>query len=148
MGGLLLFPQVVNTEHCKLMFYFDGLMQERCNSSALAMELCLSCTNPSIYLSWKKFREFVCSARLCKFGLWMKQWLFRDHSGYGLGQWEKALHTSGIILVMGSANKRRCYYVTPSLIGRAHTHNDPWFLTHRLLLFILRKTIWWITVYM
>ena len=28
--------------------HFDGLVQERCNSSALAMELCLSCTNPSI----------------------------------------------------------------------------------------------------
>ena len=25
--------------------HFDGLVQERCNSSALAMELCLSCTN-------------------------------------------------------------------------------------------------------
>ena len=29
--------------------YIDGLVQERCNSSALAMELRLSCTNPSIY---------------------------------------------------------------------------------------------------
>ena len=28
--------------------YIDGLVQERCNSSALAMELYLSCTNPSI----------------------------------------------------------------------------------------------------
>ena len=28
---------------------FDGLVQERRNSSALAMELCLSCTNPSIW---------------------------------------------------------------------------------------------------
>ena len=28
--------------------YIDGLVQERCNSSALAMELRLSCTNPSI----------------------------------------------------------------------------------------------------
>ena len=26
---------------------------------------------------------------------------------------------------MGSANERRRYYVTPSLIGRAHTQNDP-----------------------
>ena len=30
----------------------DGLVQERRNSSALAMELCLSCTNPSI---WDRF---------------------------------------------------------------------------------------------
>ena len=28
--------------------YIGGLVQERRNSSALAMELCLSCTNPSI----------------------------------------------------------------------------------------------------
>ena len=26
---------------------------------------------------------------------------------------------------MGSANERRCYYVTPSLIGQVHTLNDP-----------------------
>ena len=31
----------------------------------------------------------------------------------------------GIILGMGSANERRRYYVTPSLIGRAHTKNNP-----------------------
>ena len=30
-----------------------------------------------------------------------------------------------IILGMGSASERRRYYVTPSLIGRAHTQNDP-----------------------
>ena len=29
--------------------YIDGLMQKRRNSSALAMELCLFCTKPSIY---------------------------------------------------------------------------------------------------
>ena len=29
-------------------YNIDGLVQERHNSSALAMELCLSCTNPSI----------------------------------------------------------------------------------------------------
>ena len=29
--------------------YIDGLVQERFNSSALAMELHLSCTKPSIY---------------------------------------------------------------------------------------------------
>ena len=33
--------------HCPIE-YIDGLVQERCNSSALAMELHLSCTNPSI----------------------------------------------------------------------------------------------------
>ena len=34
------------------------------------------------------------------------------------------VYTSEIILGMGSANERRRYYVTPSLIGRAHTQND------------------------
>ena len=33
-----------------LVWYFDGLVQERHNSSALAMELHLFCTNPSICL--------------------------------------------------------------------------------------------------
>ena len=32
-------------------FYFDGLVQERPNSIANALELCLSCTNPSICVS-------------------------------------------------------------------------------------------------
>ena len=35
----------VYTCHC---VYIDGLVQERRHSSALAMELCISCTNPSI----------------------------------------------------------------------------------------------------
>ena len=33
---------------------------------------------------------------------------------------------SGIIMGMDSANERRRYNVTSSLIERAHTHNDPW----------------------
>ena len=35
--------------HHRLKHYIDGLVQERRNSSALAMELRFSCTNPSIY---------------------------------------------------------------------------------------------------
>ena len=31
------------------ILHFDGLVQERCNSTVLAMELCLSCINPSIW---------------------------------------------------------------------------------------------------
>ena len=31
------------------MDQIDGLLQERCNSGALAMELCLSCNNPTRY---------------------------------------------------------------------------------------------------
>ena len=44
-----------------------------------------------------------------------------------LCRWEVSHHnkTPGIILGMGSANESRRYYVTPSLIGQAHTQNDP-----------------------
>ena len=38
----------VNTEH-GIKHYIDGSVQERHNSSVLAMELRLSCTDPSIY---------------------------------------------------------------------------------------------------
>ena len=36
--------------------------------------------------------------------------------------------TTGAVIIqgMGTANKRRRYIVTSSLIGRAHTHNDLW----------------------
>ena len=41
-------------------FYIDGLVQERRNSSALAMELRLSCTNPSIcIMSYKPEAPFI-----------------------------------------------------------------------------------------
>ena len=35
-----------------LCLHIDGLMQERRNSIANALELCLCCTNPSIFLMW------------------------------------------------------------------------------------------------
>ena len=34
---------------------------------------------------------------------------------------------SWITMGMGWANERRRYIVTPSLFGRAHTQNDPWY---------------------
>ena len=37
------------TNHIREMHNIDGLVQERRNSSALAMELCFFCTNPSIH---------------------------------------------------------------------------------------------------
>ena len=36
-----------------------------------------------------------------------------------------SMHIAGIILGMGSANERRYYNVTSSVIGWAHTQNDP-----------------------
>ena len=46
--------------------YSDGLVQERRNSSAIAMELRLSCTNPSIWVSdadhhWFRYWLVTCS---------------------------------------------------------------------------------------
>ena len=38
----------------------------------------------------------------------------------------KVLYEPGIILCMRPANERRRYIVTSSLIGWAHTQNDPW----------------------
>ena len=42
--------------------YIDGLVQERRNSSVSAMELHLSCTNPSIYtaLKWVTIESSNC----------------------------------------------------------------------------------------
>ena len=39
---------MIHSTSCVADMYIDGLVQERRNSSALAMELRLSCTNPSI----------------------------------------------------------------------------------------------------
>ena len=41
------------------IWHIDGLVQERCNSSALAIELRLSCTNPSIW-SWSSLVQMAC----------------------------------------------------------------------------------------
>ena len=40
---------LMQERHTLNMLNIDGLMQERRNSIANALELCLSCTNPSIY---------------------------------------------------------------------------------------------------
>ena len=42
--------------HC---YHTEGLVQERCNSSALSMELHLSCTNPSIWTMIDWGRRFI-----------------------------------------------------------------------------------------
>ena len=41
-----IFELICKTEIVELL-YIDGLVQERCNFIANALELCLSCTNPS-----------------------------------------------------------------------------------------------------
>ena len=56
--GNFLIPWYIEAWAKWVSFYrgpFNALVQERRNSSALAMELCLSCTNPSIYKCMKSF---------------------------------------------------------------------------------------------
>ena len=53
-------------------------------------------------------------------------------------------HISGIVLCMGSANERRRYIVTSSLIGWAHTQNDPGEYMYSSTLFALSiSPPWW-----
>ena len=50
--------------------HIDGLVQERRHSSALAMELRLSCTNSSIYHPYGIYRVFVSSSPKCSYSRW------------------------------------------------------------------------------
>ena len=48
----------INYTKIHTLVYIDGLVQEICNSSALAMELCLSCINLWIYMWHKEERLY------------------------------------------------------------------------------------------
>ena len=83
--------------HLLLNHYIDGLVEERRNSSALAMELCLSCTNPLIYQEYMYFvRIILCSTVITKpvsvagkrqWCVWIRIFLrLEKNSRYGLGQ--------------------------------------------------------------
>ena len=55
---LLCLPSTVSTwDILSVYMYIDGLVQERHNSSALAMELSLSCINPLICSSFSVFHR-------------------------------------------------------------------------------------------
>ena len=55
---MMLIKKSITNFQTKLKYHFDGLVQERHNSSALAMELCLSCTNPPICQIDTKIQQF------------------------------------------------------------------------------------------
>ena len=69
---------------CQCWYHIARLVQERHNSSALAMELCLSCTNPLIFTQYRliiaqsNFSKFLhnrytiaySSGYICEFQLW------------------------------------------------------------------------------
>ena len=73
--------------HCCSLHYFDGLVQQRRNSSALAMELRLSCTNPSI---WSQGHEFI-----------LEQYIYLKWHSFGLCQNE---FVPGHLLIEHSRN--------------------------------------------
>ena len=51
--------------HKMWVLYIDGIVQERCNAIANALELCLSFTDPSIYSSsFPQIMTWLCSALL------------------------------------------------------------------------------------
>ena len=77
--------------------------------------------------------------------LWLTEvWLSPRLSPYTPNQWEcMRCLMAGIILGTGSANERTCYYIKPSLIGWAHTHNDPnmgYTLVHEMTNHVYIKT--------
>ena len=47
------------------------------------------------------------------------------------GQAKSCLLWAGIILCMRPTNERQCYNVVLSLIGRAHSQNNPWWVFRR-----------------
>ena len=51
--------------------HFDGLVQERCNASALAMELRLSCSNPSIFSTYS-LKTLHSSSVRARYGVFIK----------------------------------------------------------------------------
>ena len=71
--------------------YFDGLMQERCNSIVNALELRLSCTNPSIW----SHNALICNKQSKmpteKCILYVVAHYFWADSRFASSQWETAL---------------------------------------------------------
>ena len=98
--------------------YIDGLVQDCSNSIALPMELLKSYTKPSIYYKiFRYFNYFLSPRNRFLFCVWV----------YNISH-EICAQLSGIILRMHPANERWRCIVTSSLIGWAHTQNDPWVL--------------------
>ena len=81
-------PSVGYGSHCGQKEHIDGLVQERRNSSASAMELRLSCTNPWIHVSLNgeqtliKFKSKYADAHLstCQYAFekWQEKSVYRE----------------------------------------------------------------------
>ena len=104
--------------HCYCAGYdIDGLVQERCNSSALAMELHLSCTNPSICTNHTVHHDpeviFACwHIMLYHYHLYAELAECTDHTSYlsGVFCWVCLRHilTNTIYAIYGTV----CYQLT------------------------------------
>ena len=129
------------------------LEEERCNSSALAMELHLSCTDPSLFINKMDILIYWCSTTSLYHYKWLflirKQWapiinfegklpsrsrvniliditVSDNNFSETLPGGSPSMDDPGIFLCMCPANERRRYIATSALIGWAHTQNDPW----------------------
>ena len=60
--------------------------------------------------------------------IWQYSVLSKTKKSVGKAHWStlELIYHTGIILCMHPANENWCYIVTSSLIGWAHTQNDPW----------------------
>ena len=57
------YPDALNWHHMQVMAsHIDGLVQEKRNSSVLAMELCFSCINPLVSLATELFVQWLLQA--------------------------------------------------------------------------------------
>ena len=84
----------IQTGPLHMMVNIDVFIQEICNSSAITMELRLSCTNPSIYLYWYWALIFVkLSSSLSRYGSDQKCiiWLHILMDSILVISWENAL---------------------------------------------------------
>ena len=74
----------------------------------------------TVFLQQNVFRDVFCEIVIISSGI------------SSVGRWiAQGSHPAGIFWVWAPANKMMRYYVTPSLIGRAHTQNDPLLCIHR-----------------
>ena len=70
-------PQWVNSCSMATAYNINGLVQERCNSIANALELCFSCTNSSIYIHALDVTMpgHTCTNIQCLMMIWLSTWL-------------------------------------------------------------------------
>ena len=126
--------------HQTSYIHIDGLVQERCNSSALAMELRLSCTNPSIS-SWDAcwFTGFMChkvnnSPIDCEVAYELTSYKMKLPTLQPL----HCIHiTSSIRWQQGTINNASTF--APG-IGRESTQNQAWKITEIFILVLTNST--------